>query len=73
MQDVVIPQGVKLCYRLAAAFLPSLLRDEFPSSAGSSALLLSSSCSLTDLPPHYLFETVLRAGKGKKPKRSKLS
>lgn len=29
MQDVIIPQGVKLCYRLAATFLPSLLRDEF--------------------------------------------
>lgn len=29
MQDVIIPQGVKLCYRLAATFLCSLLRDEF--------------------------------------------
>lgn len=29
MQDVTIQEGVRLCYRLAAAFLPSSPRAEF--------------------------------------------
>lgn len=77
MQDVIIPQRVKLCCRLAATFLPSLLRDEFLCSEPALQELSFAPRQLlpvlTDLPPHYLFETVLRAGKGKKPKQSKLS